>query len=65
LPGTGAFTLSAGDTRCLEPTMELLERFRPDLAQTVAVPLTGRAPLLAIDAARQAFGYDPQYRLGE
>jgi nucleoside-diphosphate-sugar epimerase len=65
LTGFGAYTLGAGDTRCPESTMALLERFRPDLAQTVDVPLPGRAPLLSIAAAQAAFGYDPQFRLGE
>lgn len=65
LPGFGVYTLGAGDTSRPEPTMELLQRFRPDLAQTVAEPLEGRAPLLSIDAARQAFGYAPQFRLGD
>ena len=65
LTGFGVFTLGAGDTRCPEPTMSLLERFRPDLAKTVEVPLPGRAPLMAIKAAQAAFGYDPQFRLGD
>lgn len=64
LPGYGAYTLGAADTRCPEPTMDLLERLRPDLAKTVDPPLTGRAPLLSIDLARQTFGYAPRYRLG-
>ena len=63
--GFRVYTLGAGDTRCPEPTMELVRRFRPDLARTLATPLPGRAPLLAIDRARQAFGYDPQFRLGD
>ena len=41
------------------------EQFRPDLAQRVAVPIEGRAPLLSIARARGAFGYAPQYRLGD
>jgi hypothetical protein len=45
--------------------MALLERFRPDLAKTVDEPLPGRAPLLSIGAAQTAFGYDPQFRLGD
>jgi nucleoside-diphosphate-sugar epimerase len=65
LPGYGVYTLSAGDTRCPEPTLELLERFRPDLADRVTAPLEGRAPLLSIEAARRAFAYDPQFRLGD
>lgn len=65
LPGFGAYTLGAADTRCPEPTMSLLEQFRPDLAQSVTRPLPGRAPLLSIDKARQTFGYSPQCTLGE
>jgi len=64
LPGVGVYTLGAGDTRCPEPTMELLQRLRPDLAATVTVLLPGRAPLLSIDHARQSFGYEPRYHLG-
>jgi nucleoside-diphosphate-sugar epimerase len=64
LPGFGVYTLAAGDTRCPEPTMELLERFRPDLAARVTRPLTGRAPLLSIERAQQSFGYAPTFRLG-
>jgi nucleoside-diphosphate-sugar epimerase len=64
LPTHGVYTLGAADTRCPEPTMEILQRFRPDLAANVTAPLEGRAPLMSIDCARRAFGYDPQYRLG-
>ena len=62
LPGYGVFTLGAGDTRCPEPTRQLLQRLRPDLE--VVGELPGRAPLLSIAAAQAAFGYAPQYRLG-
>ena len=62
--GFGVFTLGAGDTRCAEPTMSLLERFRPDLAKAVTSPLPYRAPLLSIDRAKRGFGYEPWYRLG-
>ena len=60
LNGYGAFALGAGDTRCPEPTRELLQRFRPDLE--VIGQLEGRAPLLSISAAQAAFDYDPQRR---
>ena len=69
LTGFGVYTLGAADTRCPEPTEELLRRFRPVLARTLAAPLPaplpGRAPLLAIDRAREAFRYDPRFRLGD
>lgn len=64
LPRFGVYTLGAPDTRCPEPTMEILQRFRPDLAANVTAPLPGRAPLLAIDRARIAFDYTPSRRLG-
>ena len=64
LPGFGVYTLGAGDTRCPEPTMELLRRFRPDLADTPDSPLVGRAPLLSIEHAQHTFSYTPSYRLG-
>jgi UDP-glucose 4-epimerase len=64
LPAFGVYTLAAGDTRCPEPTMELLRRFRPDLAARVTRPLEGRAPLLSIARAQAAFGYAPTFRLG-
>lgn len=60
----GVYYLGAADTRCPEPTMEILQRFRPDLAATVDPPLEGRASLISIARASQAFGYDPRYRLG-
>ena len=64
LPGHGVYYLGAADTRCPEPTMEILERFRPDLAATVETPIEGRGSLISTERARQAFEYDPQYRLG-
>jgi UDP-glucose 4-epimerase len=64
LQGFGVYTLSAADTRCPEPTLELLQRYRPDLAASLTVPLPGRAPLLSIAGAQSAFGYSPQFRLG-
>ncbi|MGQ9732702.1 MAG: NAD-dependent epimerase/dehydratase family protein [Candidatus Zipacnadales bacterium] len=64
LPGQGVYYLGAADTRCPESTMELLHRFRPDLAATVDPPIEGRGSLISISRAQQAFGYTPQYRLG-
>ncbi len=64
LPPFGVYTLSAADTRCPEPTHELVSRFQPHLVDTLTPPLVGRAALVSIERARQTFGYDPQYRLG-
>ncbi len=63
LPGYGAYYLGAADTRCPEPTMDLLNRFRPDLASRVTQPLEGRTSLISIHRAQQAFGYAPRYAL--
>jgi len=65
LPGFGVYTLAAADTTCPEPTMELLEKFRPDFAKTVSPPIKGRGGLLSINRARDTFGYAPRFRLGE
>ncbi len=54
---TGVYTLGAADTRCPEPTMDILRKFRPDLARTVKDPSPGRWPLLSIKTAAKAFGY--------
>ena len=62
LPEFGVYALSGPDTRCPEPTMEIMERFRPDLPLTE--PLPGRAPLMSIRKAQETFGYAPRYRLG-
>jgi UDP-glucose 4-epimerase len=64
LPGHGVYTLAAADTRCPEPTMDILQRLRPDLLKLLTRPLQGREPLLSIERAQRAFGYAPQYRLG-
>ena len=64
LPGFGVYVLGAGDTRCPEDTIEILEKFRPDLARNLEVALEGRSPLLSIHRARKTFGYNPRYRLG-
>lgn len=63
LPATGVYTLGAADTRCPEPTMEILQKFRPDLAKTVRNPQAGRWPLLSIRTAAKTFGYAPKYKL--
>ena len=61
----GVYTLGAADTRCPEPTMDVIERTRPEYLKLLDRPLKGREPLLSIENARRAFGYEPRYRLGE
>ncbi|GCE21200.1 NAD-dependent epimerase/dehydratase family protein [Dictyobacter kobayashii] len=63
LPGFGAYNLCASDTCCPEPTVQLLERFRPDLLSVLTQPFHGRESLLSIDKARRTFGFAPRYRL--
>ena len=63
LPGFGAYTLNASDTSCPEPTMELLHRFRPDYISVLTSPIEGRNALISSAKAREAFGFEPAYRL--
>ncbi|MFD0714488.1 NAD-dependent epimerase/dehydratase family protein [Paenibacillus sp. GCM10027626] len=63
LPGSGVYTLNAADTRCPEPTMELLQRWKPEYAGRLSGTLKGRDSLISIERAHEAFGYKPQYRL--
>ena len=63
LPGFGVYNLCATDTRCPEPTMEILNRLRPDLAKLLKKPLKGRESLISTRRAHRAFGYSPRYRL--
>jgi len=63
LPGLGVYTLGAADTRCPEPTMELIKRFRPDLLAALTCPLPGRSALLSIRRAQNDFDYDPTHRI--
>ncbi|HEY3340399.1 MAG TPA: NAD(P)-dependent oxidoreductase [Anaerolineae bacterium] len=65
LPGHGVYYLGAPDTRCPEPSLELLRKFRPDLAANLTQPLAGRASLISIKRAQEAFGYAPTYRLAQ
>ncbi len=65
LPPMGAYTLTAADTRCPEPSMGLVKRFRPDLAAAMSRPLVGRESLVSIERAKAGFGYEPVHRLGE
>lgn len=65
LPPYGAYTLGAADTCAPENTMDLLRKFKPDLAEKVTSPLPGRTPLLSIRKAQENFGYSPKYRLGD
>ncbi len=55
--------LAAGDTRAPEPSLDLVERFAPQLLTRLREPIPGRAPLLSIRRARTVLGFQPAYRL--
>jgi UDP-glucose 4-epimerase len=63
LPAFGVYTLNAADTRCPEPSMELITKLRPEYADILTHPLEGRASLLSIDRAKNTFGYNPEFYL--
>jgi len=65
LPGHGVYYLGAPDTRCPEPSLDILCKFRPDLAVNLTQLLEGRASLISIKHAHEAFGYAPKYRLAQ
>ena len=52
----GAYFCNADDTTTLEPTMELLERFQPDLAR-LARGIEGHASLISNRKLREAVGW--------
>ncbi len=61
LPKSGVYQFAAPDTTLPEPTMEIIERFRPELLKAVREPLPGRITMLSNKKAKEAFGYDPQH----
>lgn len=54
------FYLNADDTLAPEPTMELLERFRPDLIPLLRRPLPGWASFFSNERLKQAAGWAPK-----
>ncbi len=56
LPPHDVYFLNADDTTCLEPSLELVERFRPDLLPLVA-GLNGHQSFLNCDKLKQAVGW--------
>lgn len=62
LPLSGTYHLTAPDTTLLEPSMEIIERFRPELLSRIRTPLPGRTTMLSHQRAREAFGYNPQHQ---
>lgn len=57
LPPHDVYFLNADDTTCLEPTLELVERFNPALAPLVT-RLEGHQSFLNCDKLKQAVGWE-------
>jgi UDP-glucose 4-epimerase len=55
----GAYFCNGDDTTALEPTRELIERFRPDLLP-LAKDLEGHASLLSNARLRSTVGWEPR-----
>lgn len=55
----GAYFCNGDDTTALEPTLELVERFRPDLLPVVR-KLEGYASLLSNKKLRETVGWEPR-----
>jgi len=60
LPPHDVYFLNGADTTALEPSLELVERFRPDLLPLVR-DLSGHAAFFSTAKARRAFGFEPQF----
>ncbi len=60
LPPHDVYFLNGPDTTALEPSMELIERFRPDLLPKVR-KLEGHQAFFSCEKARRAFGWEPLY----
>jgi nucleoside-diphosphate-sugar epimerase len=61
LPRSGVYQLVAADTLLPEPTLEIIERYRPDLLKRLRRPLAGHASMLSHERATQVFGYEPAH----
>jgi len=54
----GVYFCNGNDTTVLEPTQELIERFRPDLLRLLARPLEGHESLLSNRRLRETVGWE-------
>lgn len=61
LPPSGVYNLIAADTTLPEPTMEIIERFRPELLKVLRAPIEGFGSMLSSQRAAEAFGYKPEF----
>lgn len=61
LPDSGVYQFAAPDTTMPEPTMEIIERFRPELLERIRTPMPGRTSMLSSARAGEAFGFKPRH----
>lgn len=61
LSGSHVLQLSAPDTKAASPTLELIERFRPELLDRLRRPLEGRASMLSWVRAHEVLGWTPRW----
>ncbi len=55
------FYIHADDSLALEPSMDLLKKFRPDLLDKIQEPLPGHAPFFSNKKIKQAVPWNPKY----
>lgn len=61
LPAHDSYLVTAADHRAQEDSRELVEKFRPELLETIPISLTGRQSFASCEKARNAFGYSPRH----
>ena len=61
LPPHDYYFIHAADTLAQEDSRELVERFRPDLMESIPVNLQGRDTFFSWFKAYNSFGYKPRY----
>jgi len=59
LPGHSCYYVNADDSLALEPTMQLIEQFRPDLLDRLYEPLPGHASFFSNKRLKAATGWKP------
>ena len=56
----GAYYCNNDDTTLAEPTMEIINKFRPDLIPVIRMPLQGHATLFANNRLKAVVGWKPR-----
>lgn len=60
LPLYDGYYLNARDTLCLEDTLDIVNRLRPDLLDKVKGDLPGRSAFFSNEKAKRAFGWQAE-----